>query len=205
MDADDRFAGLLINPLIPMLETKSNRTDARVKASVAVVYEDSQCREEAVKFCDVLVQRFWATHGFDISWSSFTNLQQSSAAADSADKAAKAALIVFATRPEGELPIDVVLWIQKWSSKRCDREGALVGLLDPVARNAMADDKHLYLRNLAHHAGMDYLTKMPENISRGLPDSLDSCSQRAQRVTSVLDEILHKQPVPQQPSLAPHR
>jgi len=186
-----------------MLETKSNRADARAKASVAVVYEDSQCRDAAVTFCDILVQRFWATHGFEISWSSFSNLQQPTEAADSAEKAASASVIVFATQPQGELPIDVILWIQKWSSKRGDREGALVGLLDPGATKGVADDKHLYLRNVAHHAGMDYLTKMPDSISRGIPDSIDSCSQRAQRVTSVLDEILHKQPVPRQPTLSP--
>jgi len=185
-----------------MPETKNKSADARVIAPMVVVYEDTQCRDEAVKFCDSLVRRFWATHGFEISWSSFSNLQQSNAAADSAKKAADAALIVFSTRPQGELPIDVVLWIQKWSSKRGDREGALVGLLDPVAMNGVADDKHLYLRNVAHQAGMDYLTKMPENISRGIPDSIDSYSQRAQRVTSVLDEILHNQPVPHQPSIS---
>jgi len=81
-------------------------------------------------------------------------------------------------------------------------QATLVGLLDPGAIKGTTDEKHLYLRNVAHHAGMDYLTKMPENISRGIPDSLDSYSQRAQRVTSVLDEILRKQPVPQQPALS---
>jgi len=185
-----------------MQDTKNKSSDARVKASVAVVYEDSQCRDEAMKFCDILVQRFWITYGFEISWSSFSELQQPIVCANSAEKAARAALIVFATRPQGKLPIDVVLWIQKWSSKRAEREGALVGLLDPGALNGMTDEKHLYLRNVAHHAGMDYLTKMPENISRGIPDSLDSYSQRAQRVTSVLSEILRKQPVPPQPALS---
>ena len=185
-----------------MQETKSNREDARVKAAVMVIYEDPQCRDVAVSFCDLLIRRFWSTHGFEISWSSFADLQQSAAAADSTEKAATAALILFATHPRGELPIDVILWIQKWSSKRGDREGALLGLLDRGA-NGIADDKHLYLRNVAHQTGMDYLTKMPENISRGIPDSIDSYSQRAQRVTSVLEEILHNQPVPHQPTLSP--
>src|SRR5258707_521104 len=96
-----------------------------------------------------------------------------------------------------------MLWIQKWSSKRGERGGGLVGLLDQGAMNGLADDKHLYLRNVAHRVGMDYVTKMPENISRGIPDSIDSCSQRAQRVTSVLDEILRKQPIPHQPAISP--
>src|SRR5258708_5288461 len=185
-----------------MLETKRNREDSQVKAPVVVVYEDSQCRDEAVKFCDLLVNRFWPTNGFEICWCSFANLQESKAAADSAEKATKAPLILFVTRPQGELPIDVVLWIQKWSSKRAEREGVLVGLLDPGTSSGIPEDKHIYLRNVAHRAGMDYLTKMPENISRGIPDSLDSYSQRAQRVTSVLSEILRKQPVPQQPALS---
>ena len=57
------------------------------------------------------------------------------------------------------------------------------------------------VRNIAHRAGMDYLTQVPETIGRAIPDSLASCSERADRVTSVLDEILHQKTVPAPPRL----
>jgi hypothetical protein len=161
---------------------------------VIVVYEDVHCQTEAVKFCDALVRRFWPTHGIDVRWCSFSMLQEPAAAADSAEQASRAPFILFAMQPQGELPIDVALWIQKWSSKRKEREGVLIGLLDPGAAEGRIDEKHLYLRNMAHRAGLDYVTKMPETISMGIPDSLESYSQRADRVTSVLDEILQNQP-----------
>ncbi|SPE56359.1 hypothetical protein SBV1_2340017 [Verrucomicrobia bacterium] len=40
---------------------------------------------------------------------------------------------------------------------------------------------------------MDYLTEVPHELQRTIPDSLDSYASRADTVTSVLDEILHKQ------------
>ena len=46
---------------------------------------------------------------------------------------------------------------------------------------------------------MDYLTEMPQDISRSIPDSLDSYTERAEQVTSLLDNILHQQAPP--PSL----
>jgi len=39
---------------------------------------------------------------------------------------------------------------------------------------------------------MDYLTDVPPEITRPIPDSLESFSERAQQITSVLDEILRK-------------
>ena len=40
---------------------------------------------------------------------------------------------------------------------------------------------------------MDYLTHVPQDIARAIPDSLDSYSKRADQVTSLLDEILRQQ------------
>jgi hypothetical protein len=176
-----------------MADNKTNRADSRVQTPVVVIYQDSKCRDHAVAFCDALASRFWPTHGINITWYSFDSVQEPTTVADSTAKAINAGLIVFSTHPGGEFPIDVILWIQKWSSKRGEREGALVGLMDPAAIQGVADDKHVYLRNVARHAGMDYLTRMPDTITRGIPDSLESYSQRAERITSVLDEILHKQ------------
>jgi hypothetical protein len=42
---------------------------------------------------------------------------------------------------------------------------------------------------------MDYLTQVPPGISRAIPESLDSYTERAAHLSSVLDAIL-QQPAP---------
>jgi len=39
---------------------------------------------------------------------------------------------------------------------------------------------------------MDYVTEVPQNLCEPIPGSPESCSERAETVTSVLDEILHR-------------
>jgi len=76
----------------------------------------------------------------------------------------------------------------------------LVGLMDPLADPASAEgQKHHCLRNAAHHGAMDYLTQVPQDISRPIPDSLDSYTQRADQVTNLLDDILRQQAPPLHP------
>jgi hypothetical protein len=43
---------------------------------------------------------------------------------------------------------------------------------------------------------MDYLTEVPQDISRSIPDSLDSYTERADQVTGLLANILQQQPPP---------
>ena len=167
--------------------------------SVVVVYEDAAAREEAVRFCDLLIERFWARYEFDVGWWSFAMLEEDDSAREATRKATEAALIVFAPRLDGEVPIAVQKWIEGWLGDRGDREGALVGLLDPGAGlSGGLASKYVYLRTVAHRCGLDYLTQLPEDIARAIPDSLESYNERAAQVTSVLDEILH------QPALPPH-
>jgi len=164
--------------------------------SVVVIYDDLPTREEAVKFSDVLVRRFWSEYEFDVGWWSVRDLEKPERALTAAAKAAKADLLVFALKPEGELPDCVFAWIDRWIEKRGEREGALAGLLDPAAGpNGIATEKYLYLRSLAHRTGMDYLMQVPENMVRTIPDSIDSYAERASTRSSVLDEILNR-PLP---------
>jgi hypothetical protein len=175
-----------------------NKTAAAPKCTwpVVVVYEDTAAREAAVKFCDLLIERFWASSGFEVGWWSFASLEDEASAREALEKATEAPLIVFATRPEGALPDTVKAWIETCMSRRGDREGALVGLMDPGAGLSRAlADKYVYLRTLAHKGAMDYLTELPETIARVISESMESYTERAHQVTSVLDEILH-QPAP---------
>jgi len=130
--------------------------------------------------------------GFDLSWWSFDMLKDARLGSEAAEKAAKSPLIIFATGNEGEMPFHVLEWVEKWVGQRSDQEGALVGLADSeTSLTGVASAKHVYLREVAHRAGMDYLTKVPESLSQPIPDSPESCAERAHQHTSLLEEILH--------------
>lgn len=167
--------------------------------SVVILFEDKPAREKAVKFCDQLVERHWASCEFRMTWLSFLALGDPNAARDAGARIRGADIVVFAARPEGHLPSAVVEWVEGWLANRTDREGALAGLIDggPIP-TGWAAQKHAWLRSVAHRAGMDYLTEVPQEIAQPIPDSLESFSERAQQVTSVLDEILHKPACPRQ-------
>ena len=124
-------------------------------------------------------------------------LDQSAEARKAAERAARADLIVFSLSAAGDLPEGVKLWIESWLGKRGEREGALVGLVEGErGLGGVACLKEIYLRHVAHRAGMDYVSHAPPTNWRGIPDSLDSFSRRADQVTSLLDEILRTHPVP---------
>lgn len=185
--------------------TQANESGAGLESkaawSVAVVYEDDAAREKAVSFCDQLVRRFWAQFEFDIGWWSFTTLGESLPAAEAARKAEQADLIVFSSAPEGDFPVHVKDWIESWLTRRGEWEGVLAGLLEPAEDpNGREGQKHIYLRNAAHRGAMDYVTRLPQDISRSFPDSIDSYTERADQVTSLLVDILHQQPPPPLPS-----
>ncbi len=182
---------------ITMAESVERVVETRTAWSVVVVYEDTMTRELAVKFCDHLVERFWTTDEFEVSWLSFADLQEARPAHEAKQKAAVANLIIFATWPETSMPVEIRGWIENWVSQRGDREGALFGLLDHASGlTGRTAEKYVYLRAVAHRAGMDYLTEVPQNLLRSMPDSLESYTERADRVTSVLDEILRQQEPP---------
>lgn len=189
---------------LPQIMTRTNGSDGQPETkapwSVVVVYEDPAARERAVGFCDQLVARFWEQFEFDVSWWSFALLGEPGSARQAAQKAAGAGLVVIAATPEGDFSIPVKAWIESWLALRGEREGILACLLEPAAGAGNQEGpKHRCLRDAAHRGAMDFLTQVPQGISRTIPDSLESYTSRADEVTSVLDNILRQQAPP--PSL----
>ncbi len=169
--------------------------------SVVVIFEDMATRDAAVGFCDRLVERFWAKCKFDVSWWSFGLLHEPEAAMEAVSKAAAADLVICTAGPEGEMPSHVVDWVENWLRQRGEREGILVGLLEHGAElGGSTGSRHVWLRQIAHRAGMDYLTQVPQGIGYPMPNSLESCVERAHVVTPVLEEILHQHALPPFPS-----
>jgi len=164
----------------------------KVNSKVVVIYKDDNARDQAVRFCDGLVARFWPHYNFDINWWSYqalTELESTKAV----NNVLELDLLVFAGPAEEPLPLEVHDWIERWSAERGEREGALVDLIGSESNSA---DTHFYLRAVAHRAKMDYLTQMPQHIPRFIPESRESYWNRAAQITSVLDEILQHHVTP---------
>ncbi len=160
--------------------------------SLLAVYENDQSREHAVRFCDELVSKFWNEVEFRIDWRALGELRPGSGNRDG--PVTPPDLVVFAIGSGGEPPLETRVWAEEFLVRQPACEGAIVGLT-PGSLNAgevcLAD---LWLRKLAHRAGMDYLTGMPESILRSFPDSAECCQERATQVSDVLAAILSQQP-----------
>jgi len=178
-----------------MVEIKQN--ELRAAKAVVVIYEDASIRERAVHFCGRLIEAQRSPE-LNLDWWSFPVLSDSMMAHAAVEKAARADVVVFAMEARGDLPEPIKLWIEKWLNKRGEREGAIVGLLHrDEGWHGMASFREIYLRHAARRAGMDYLSHAAPTLRRAMPNSLDSFSERAGRMTSVLDSILQKRPNPQ--------
>jgi hypothetical protein len=162
------------------------------RLSAVILYEDRAARERALKFWEFLAQQHEADEELLVDMLSFAQLSQTEEARRTAPKAAVADFIVFAVSADGDVPEDVQSWIESWLGVRHAREGAMVGLVEGERGvGATAGSKEIYFRRGAHRAGMDYLSQTPPAAAQGMPDSLDSFGDRARRMTSVLDTILH--------------
>ncbi len=171
---------------------KQRKAETRSSGCVVVVYESTGIREHAVRFCEKIGHEPAAGPLIETDWWSFKFLNHPASANDAALKAASADVVVFAMDAQGDLPEEIKLWIERWLGQRGEREGALVGLLAREdVHHEMVPFREIYLRNIAHRAGMDYLSHAAPTVKRAIPDSLDSFSRRAGAMTSVLDDILH--------------
>jgi len=160
--------------------------------SVLVVYENEHSRQLAVDFCDRLVERFWAKCGFDVNWASYEAIDDRKKAEELAAKAAEAGIIAFAHEGRRDFSWPLRVWVETWLTLRGEREGKLVGLCAGQMQHQKLPAGFSYLRQIAHRAGMDFITDVPQNILEPIPDSPDMVLSRASYVTSVLDGILHQ-------------
>jgi hypothetical protein len=169
----------------------------KAKWSILALYEDPDARQLAVQFCDGLMQRFWAESGFDLSWCDWKGLEHPVSAEEAAKKAREADLIIVALSGQGMIAQHVKGWLELAVQDRGEREGVLVGLPDAApSYDAEAAVTQMYLRKLAHQAGMDYLTAVPQSLPTRVPESTEAYNQRATQVTSVLEKILSYTSVP---------
>ena len=182
---------------------EENNLKSRECEVVLVLYENPAAREQAVKFCGEFTSQSNVALQPRVRFCAFDSLNVPAKSAEALSDAVDSSLIVFAVNSAGDLPLAVKLWAESWLGKRGEREGELIGLVLDGATGPcdIACLKEVYLRHLAHRAGMDYLSHFPRMNPRALPDSLDAFSQRSGQMTSVLDEILCTHFVPPSISL----
>jgi hypothetical protein len=150
-----------------------------------------------MEVCDHLAQRFWAEVELKFQWWRTDFLEDAGMATTAADNSRNADFIIVCILPDGELSPVVRHWFDGWIPQRERREGALIDLTAAVGASPItAHRKKIFLRDVAHRAGMDYLTHFPPAINRSLPDSFEIASSRATQVTTVLDGILQHSPPP---------
>lgn len=178
----------------------STRQSARAQdetLSGVVIYQDQTTRDRAIRLCDHLMQTFWADLTLNFSWWKFDYLSEPRISRLAADATAGADLVIFSTHAGRELPPHVESWIESWLQRRENRTAALVALVGLAADPFKGITPiHTYLRDVAQRARMDYLPQIIEDPACRMSASVENITNRAEKVTSVLDDILHHAPVP---------
>jgi len=165
--------------------------------SAVVLYEDHATRDRAMEICDRLVRKFWADVEFDFNWWRFDFLNDSTLANDAVRLAARSELILLAAHAGRELPPPVKNWIESWLPMREPGFGVLVAMIGTEADQLKGlSPIHVYLREAAQRAYMDYLPQVTDAQLGKFDASIETISKRAEKVTSVLDNILHRPPTP---------
>jgi len=161
--------------------------------SVLISYEDSTTRDRAMRVCDRLMEKFWKDVEFDCNWWRFDFLRDLGIVDAAAHSAARADLILVSAHAGRELPPAVQKWIETWLPLRKSGGGvlgAMIGTGEDHYRGLTPI--HVYLREAARRANMDFLSQMIDAPLGRLDGSIERITNRAEKVTSLLDNILHR-------------
>lgn len=183
---------LLITP------PRGESADEGEAISVLVAYEDLSTRDRAMRVCDRLMQKFWKDDEFDFSWWRFDFFNDPAIVDAAANAAAHSNLILVSAHARRELPLAVQHWVETWLPRRQPGPGmvaAMIGTEQDELRGVTPI--HVYLREAAQRAHMDFL---PDVMSAPLgkwDGSIEKITNRAEKVTSLLDNILHRPDAPE--------
>jgi hypothetical protein len=151
--------------------------------AIVILYEDNPSRDAAIRLCNSLKNIFRSDLDFEITWCRFRYFNDPAVAAEAAEIAAQADLIIVSIQPAQDLPLEVKAWFERWLPHRQSSEGALVLLQSSENPNStLSQSSYLYL--LAQRANLDYLSlsnagsssateRMRENLALSPPPALD--------------------------------
>jgi hypothetical protein len=140
-------------------------------------------------FCRESAARDWIQFELETQWIMEEDLVKPASKREATKAACGADMVVFALS-DRPMPERIYAWAEAALSKRCEKEGrlALVG-------DARSSRNELALRNLAHRAGLDFITSVPPSLGSCLPESPEPYTNQAHEVSDLLVEIL-SQPQP---------
>ena len=164
--------------------------------SAAIAYEDSTTRDRALETCDRLMQKFWTDVEFEFSWWRFDFLRDKGIFKAAVEAAARSDLIMISAHAARQLPEAVQDWIETWLGRRERGTGVLAAMIG-IGEDALKGwtPIHVYLREAAQRANMDYLPQVLDAPQDRLDGSIEKIARRAEEVTSLLDSILHRPPI----------
>jgi hypothetical protein len=163
----------------------------------AIVYADDETRDRATRVCDGLVRKFWREFGLEFTWWRFDFLRDPDIARVAAKATSEADLVLFSAHAGRELPSHVTHWMDDWLPLRGNRQGML-GALIGTTHDSLAGltPIHVYLREAARMAGMDFLPDIMDAPLGDLERLGETLSQRERSVTPLLDQILAQGAIP---------
>jgi hypothetical protein len=165
--------------------------------SAVIAYEDAVTRDRAMQVCERLFQRFWKDMEFDFKWWRFDFLRDAGFTRQAGRQAAGSDLILFSAHARRELPGVVEKWIESWLPMRGTRDGVLVAMIGTAEDQLRGSSPiQVYLREVAQRANMDYLSQAVGASVSELNASIETITKRAEKVTSLLDGILHHATIP---------
>lgn len=147
--------------------------------AVAVIYEDSAARNEAIQLCARLMRAFEQELEFDFTWWRFKFLLDPEIAQLAAAAAAGADLILVAVHRAESFPLEVESWFERWPAQRKLSEGALVLIHSAGGNESQTGLSDAYLRLVAQRARLDYLPPSGTGWSHQLRDRVAEPSKTA--------------------------
>jgi hypothetical protein len=124
---------------------------------VVVAFDDNATSSPALKTCEYVIQQL----GDDIEVRrKIVDFNQTSPQrrAAAARDAAKADMVIVATRENEELPTTMQEWMDEWATNRRADEGALVAILNPAPGPGATPRVRDQLANVARQAHMDFFS-----------------------------------------------
>lgn len=136
-------------------------TSERSPFNIAVIYEDTQSRNDAIILCERMAHNLGSECDFKVDWWKFDFLRDQTLGKAAADATAHADMVIVSTKSEAPLPDDIQLWMKACLQRKHRRQRALIALLR-VAKELKkgVTPVHSFLAALAAASRMDFLPQM---------------------------------------------
>lgn len=124
---------------------------------VVVAYDGNAASSPALKTCEYVIQQLGEeieVRRKVLDFNQITPRRRVAAARD----AAKADMVIVATRENEELPTPMQEWMDEWATNRSAKEGALVAILNRAQRPGAGPRVRDQLASVARQAHMDFFS-----------------------------------------------